>query len=133
MSRILFTYERLQVDDLFSYLTTISKNLIKDANTMKSNLKSKLKSIFKLNGGVFTSDMWTDNYRKISYISFTIHYIEDWQLKKQVLAASKFPELKYIAENIKKTILSILKSYDLVSDITMKKYTFVIDSAFNYF
>lgn len=126
------TYGRLQVDDLFPHPTTISRNLIKDADSMKSNLKSKLKSIFELNGGAFTSDMWTDDYRKISYISLTVHYIEDWQLKEQVLAASKFPELRHTAENIKKTILSILKSYDLVPDVTMKKYTFVTDSASNY-
>ena len=74
-----------------------------------------------------------DDYRKISYISLTVHYIdEDWQLKEQVLAASKFPELSHTADNIKKMILSILKSYDLVPDVTMKKYTFVTDSAFNY-
>lgn len=127
------TYGCFRVDDLFPHPTTISRHLIKEADSVKSSLIVKLKDIFELNGGAFTSDMWTDDYRKISYISLTVHYIdENWQLKEQILAASKFPELRHTAEQIKRTIFNILKSYNLIPDVTMKRYTFVTDSASNY-
>lgn len=126
-------YGCLKVDDLLPHPTTVSRNIIKEAESVKSNITDKLKDIFELNGGAFTSDMWTDDYRKISYISLTVHYIdENWELKEQILAASKFPDVRHTAEQIKKTILSILKTYNLIPDITMKKYTFVTDSASNY-
>jgi len=126
-------YGSLSVDDLFLHPTTISRNVIKKAESVKSTLTFKLKDIFQLVGGAFTTDMWTDDYRKISYISLTVHYIdENWQLKEQILAASKFPDAKHTAEQIKKTILGILKNYNLVPDITMKKFVFVTDSGANF-
>lgn len=133
MINIGFTYGSIQVDELLPHPTTISRNIIKDAEAIKSSLKVLLKDIFDMVGGAFTTDMWTDDYRKISYISLTVHYIdEDWQMREQVLAASKFPDVRHTADNIKKTILNILKSYNLIPDTTMKRYTFVTDSASNF-
>ena len=57
---------------------------------------------------------------------------ETWQIKDQILAASKFPDIRYIADNIKKVILGILKGYNLISDSSIERYMFVIDSAFNF-
>ncbi|RIA83246.1 hypothetical protein C1645_880617, partial [Glomus cerebriforme] len=45
-------------------------------DSVKSKLALKLKDVFELVGGAFTTDMWTDDYRKISYISLTVHYID---------------------------------------------------------
>ena len=133
MINISAMYESLSVDDLFLYPITISRNVMKEAELVKSTLTLKLKDIFQLVGGAFTTDMWTDDYRKISYISLTVHYIdENWQLKEQILAASKFPDAKHTAEQIKKTILGILKNYNLVPDITMKKFVFVTNSKANF-
>jgi hypothetical protein len=53
-------------------------------------------------------------------------------MKEQILVASKFPDVKHTADNIKKVILNILKSYNLVPDSSMKRYMFVTDSASNY-
>ena len=126
-------YGTLPVDDLFPHPTTVSRNVIKSAESVKSNLTHKLKDIFELVGGAFTTDMWTDDYRKISYISLTVHYIdENWQLKEQILAASKFPDVRYTAEQIKKVILGILKSYNLIPEVTMKRFIFVTDSGANF-
>lgn len=126
-------YGYLQVDELFPHPTTISRNIIKSADFLKKKIALNLKDIFEIVGGAFTSDMWTDDYRKISYISLTVHYIDDtWKMKEQILAASKFPDVRHTADNIKKVILNILKGYNLVPDSSMKRYTFVTDSASNY-
>ena len=123
----------LQVDDLFPHPTTISRNIIKDADSLKIKIANTLKEIFELVGGAFTTDLWTDDYRKISYISLTVHYIdESWQIKEQILAASKFPDVRHTADQIKKVILNLLKTYNLVPESSMKRYTFVTDSASNF-
>ena len=125
------TYGSLSVDDLLPHPTTVSRNVIKDAELVKATLASNLKIIFQEVGGAFTTDMWTDDYRKISYISLTVHYIENWQLKEQVLAVSKFPNVSHTAEQIKKVVLGILRSYNLTSEI-MKRSIFVTDSGANF-
>ncbi len=83
MINISATYGCLSVDNLFPHPTTISRNVIKEAELVKSKLAIKLKDVFELVGGAFTTDIWTDDYRKISYISLTVHYInENWQIKE---------------------------------------------------
>lgn len=119
------------VDELLPNPTTISRNIIKAAESIKSNLTVKLIEVFRKVGGAFTTDCWTDDYRKISYISLTVHYIEDWNLKDQVLAVSKFSDTNHTAENIKKNIFGILRKYHL-SEINMRRYIFVTDSASNF-
>ena len=57
---------------------------------------------------------------------------ETWQIKDQILAAFKFPDVRHTADNIKKVILGILKGYNLISDSSIERYMFVIDSAFNF-
>ncbi|CAJ0836775.1 4580_t:CDS:2 [Entrophospora sp. SA101] len=39
-----------------------------------------------------------DYYRKISYISLTVHYIDGWSLREQVLAVSKFSDTSHTAK-----------------------------------
>ena len=125
-------YGNLPVDNLFPHPTTLSRNVIKKAE-VKNDLSTRLKYVFELVGGAFTTDMWTDDYRKVSYISLTVHYIdENWQICEQTLAASKFPDVSHTSEQIKKVVLGILNSYNLIPDITMKKFTFVTDSGSNF-
>src|ERR1044071_7256297 len=47
-------YGCLQVDEIFSHPTTISRNIIKEAEAVKTSLKLILKDIFGLIGGAFT-------------------------------------------------------------------------------
>ena len=37
----------------------------------------EFKRYFEFVGSAFTTDMWTDDYRKISYISLTVHYMDE--------------------------------------------------------
>lgn len=48
-----------------------------------------------------TTDIWTDDYRKISYMALTVHYINsDWKICERVLCTSHMEEKK-TAENIR--------------------------------
>src|SRR5688572_25773163 len=50
-------YGSLQVDNLFPHPTTISRNIIKNADSLKKKIAENLKDIFELVGGAFTTDM----------------------------------------------------------------------------
>ena len=57
---------------------------------------------------------------------------ETWQIKDQILAASKFPDVRHIADNIKKVILGILKGYNFIPDSLIERYMFVTDFTSNF-
>ncbi|CAJ0851345.1 4781_t:CDS:2, partial [Entrophospora sp. SA101] len=122
----------ISIDNLLPHPTTVSRNVIKAAESIKSSLAGKLTDIFQKTGGAFTTDLWTDDYNKISYISLTVHYIENWDLKDQVLAAVKFPEDNHTAENTRRTVFNILRGYNLSPSVNMKRYAFVTDSGSNF-
>jgi len=46
--------------------------------------------------------MWTDNYQKRSYVALTLHFIDNWKLKKYCVYTGQFPvDEKKTGENIK--------------------------------
>lgn len=54
-----------------------------------------------------TTDMWSDDYKKISYISITIHFInENQELNSNVLHVGQFPydKKKKTGENIRNNL-----------------------------
>lgn len=63
-----------------------------------------------------TFDLWTDNYRRRSYIMFTHHYINsNFELKK-INLATRFVEKRHTAEEISRlTVLTFLISSRSVS------------------
>jgi hypothetical protein len=64
-----------------------------------------------------TTDMWTDNYVRRSYITFTLHFCtSDFTLHDLVLRTVVFPEA-HNAENIKKAINETFEMFDLKEKI----------------
>ncbi|KAF0731652.1 zinc finger protein 618-like [Aphis craccivora] len=79
-------YGHLDIDSLLPHPTTISRNTIKTVKELRDKLMLKLMPYFYENRCSATTDMWTDDYKKLSYISITIHYInENWELNLNVL------------------------------------------------
>lgn len=63
-------------------------------------LMKQLESVIEEGHCAMTTDMWTDDFRKLSYLSLTIHYIDhDWVLHDRVLCTRHFEERK-TGENI---------------------------------
>lgn len=66
-----------------------------------------------------TTDMWTDNYVRRSYITFTLHFCtSDFTLHDLVLRTVVFPEA-HNAENIKKAINETFEMFDLKEKIVI--------------
>lgn len=73
-------YEHMDIDNLLPHPTTISRNTIKTTKELGDKLMLELMPYFNENCCTATTDMWIDDYKKISYISITIHYInENWE------------------------------------------------------
>lgn len=55
--------------------------------------KAKLIDILKnsCEHGTMTLDAWTDKYKRTAYITFTYHYMDNWQIKTVVLKTGSFP------------------------------------------
>lgn len=66
-----------QVDEILPNPTTVSRNMQVTAAETRFLLCSDLRMIFEDIGGAITLDIWTDDFKKISYIGVTFHYIAD--------------------------------------------------------
>lgn len=66
--------------------TTVSRNCLKMAESLRSELLAIILPYFNNGRCSETTDMWTDDFKKIGYTAITIHYINDeWQLKSNVV------------------------------------------------
>lgn len=74
-----------------------------------------------------TTDMWTDNYRRRSYITFTLHFCNaEYELKSVVLKTVLFTG-SHTGENIKKEMIDTTTEFGLES----KKIIYVTDNGSN--
>lgn len=62
-----------------------------------------------------STDMWTDNYKKRTYIPLIVHFIDDWKLKYYNLYTGQFPvdEIK-TGDNIKKCQQNFFMAWDMI-------------------
>ncbi|KAL7638100.1 UNVERIFIED_CONTAM: hypothetical protein RMT77_011725 [Armadillidium vulgare] len=80
---------------------SVSKFLTTTANSLRNSICSKVNEVMRNSFCSATADMWTD-YKKISYISMTLHYIdEEWTLVNKVLFTFRFHEEQKSYENIR--------------------------------
>uniref|UniRef100_H3ADM1 BED-type domain-containing protein n=1 Tax=Latimeria chalumnae TaxID=7897 RepID=H3ADM1_LATCH len=80
-----------------------------------------------------TTDMWTDDYRKIHYMAVTCHYvIPDFKFKARVLATAMFPlEEAKTNENIKHALLKLLVNTLGFEPSNLNKVVWVTDQGAN--
>lgn len=66
----------VDIDHLIPHPTKISRNLNEMAAQYEEDLKGPIHSHIK-SGAAVTSDIWTDNCAKRSYITATLHYVDE--------------------------------------------------------
>lgn len=71
-----------------------------------------------------TFDGWTDNHKKVSYITYTYHYIEDWTMKTAVLKTGSFAH-PHTSERIKEDFEGTLAEFNVLN----KRFSIVTDGA----
>lgn len=65
-----------------------------------------------------STDMWTDDHRKVSYTCITLHYIDNaWEFNTRIICTCAFPSgAKKTALNLKTELLKQLGEFCLVPD-----------------
>lgn len=92
--------------------STLSMSALDD---MYFCMKAELLKILNASSehSTITFDMWSDNQKHISYITYTYHYIShDWIMKSTVLKTSMF-EHPHTAERIRDNFESMMQEYKI--------------------
>jgi hypothetical protein len=101
----------MTVEDLLPDQVTVKRSLRMRCASTKDILISKVQHHFKCGlWAAFTLDIWTDDYHQKSFLSVTIHYIDEmWNLHDRTLQVDAFP-------NVSHTGAAILNEFNLVVD-----------------
>lgn len=79
----------VNVQTLIPHPTTISRNIRGLYDSTLAKVKNDLNFQNSIGFGL-TSDIWTDNFVRTSYVSLTVHYIKDGELVNRLLGLSSF-------------------------------------------
>lgn len=79
--------------------------------------------------------MWTDDYRKISYIAITCHYItDDYNLVGKTPTTAVFPvEDAKTGKNIRREIVGLLVNKSGLDPSSLNRIVWVTDEGSNIF
>lgn len=113
---------------------TVATNVISQHAKVKIKLVEKLRESFSTldqAGGAICLDIWTDNYRKVSYMGVTVHLIDsEFQLNVRVIANKALcAEKSKTGRYLKEVLAEILTEYEIAVD--SKLITFVTDRGAN--
>lgn len=102
-SHLGYRYGPLSSDDVTDILPspeTVSRNVKVIGTEVKNSIKEELATKWK--GGIaFTTDLWTDNYRRVSYLCTAIHYFVEQGTK--LVYKSRITSLKPMDPKKRKT------------------------------
>ena len=127
------TYGRVSAQTLLPDPTTVSRNCHKKATEKRDTLVGEIKEVMSEIQVGMTTDMWTDDYRKVSYMTITCHYVmPDFQIKSKVLSTPMFPQEDSktganICRELQKNLVTVLKFDPSV----MSKVVWVTDQGSN--
>ena len=111
------SHGRMLARDLLPSPSTVSRNVQAVKDLVVHSLSETLYQHSNTDGiGLaFTTDMYTENFTKVSYSALTCHFLDDdFKLRYATLGCKEFPEdTAHTAENIKNETLSILSDYGL--------------------
>lgn len=76
--------QNVNMATLLPHPTTVSRNIHELYDKHFERIKAEIAE-FKNNGFGLTSDPWTDNFLRITYVAVTIHYIKDHTVVNKLL------------------------------------------------
>lgn len=129
----------MSLKDLIANRKTLIKNYLNEEYcSLKNQILHTIKqNSLEKNGISFTTDFWTDSLKQLSYISLTIHFINnEFQIKNYLICCDAMLEKK-TGENILLTIENNIKSFLNLSDTEFKMandlqpFVFVTDNGAN--
>lgn len=84
---------KFDVQDILPHPTTVSRHVEERALKFRRAVAEDIKVTIEKYGCAITTDVWTETYRKTSFLSATLHYINsDYKLQSRVLFSAPFDE-----------------------------------------
>ena len=95
--------------------STVARHAKDTAAELRPFIAVELAEAFTTVGGSITFDIWTDDYRKISYLGQTVHYTDSkFRLRERILCVAEFDgELRKTGENIRKLVMDGLRRFNI--------------------
>lgn len=99
-------YGSISARTVIPHPTTVSRRVSEVVNELREAVMPEIHSAMKEGRCSMTLDMWTDDYKKVAYITATAHYVSvKWELRSLVLFTSDFPPERKTGENIRKEVV----------------------------
>ena len=128
------TYGHISAKDVLPDRTTVSNRTNVLAVEKRKQLIEALKDVLcEVNTIGMTTDMWTEDYHKTSYMSITCHFItSEFELIGKVLTTAVFPpEERHTGENIRREIIRLLVTEYGLDPLVLSKVVWVTDQGSN--
>ena len=103
--------------------TSVSKSRI----TISRILKAKLER----SGVGITTDIWTDDFHRNSYLSMTLHWIENNQVQEAAMAFSVLPPISKTATVVSRYLIDNFKKVDAYTAGRLRRIIFTTDQGSN--
>lgn len=119
--------------DALPHPTTVTRHIEGKAQALQSSVAMEIKPIIERYGCAITTDIWTEDYHKTSFISSTIHYTnDDFVLVSRVLFAAPFENgMSKTGESIRNLLLQKLHGFGIYTSLLVGRVVFVNDRGAN--
>ena len=107
-------YGHFDVHNVLPSRHTVKRHALQKADVKQHEIINHLQSAIKRNGFVgITTDMWND-FNSRSYLSLTLHFVEDGILHHCVVAVNHFVSDTKSGKNVQGAIATLLKKEGLL-------------------
>lgn len=99
--------------NILPHPTTISRQMQDKASQLLLRLSGMLDPQFKKVGGALTIDIWTDDFKKRSYMGVTAHFIDDnFKLHDRILTTHYIPaDIEKTGHNLRSEIHKVMRQF----------------------
>lgn len=127
------TIGKFDVRDILPHPTTVSRHVDDRALKWRRAVVDDISETIGKYGCAVTTDVWTETYRKTSFLSATLHFINsDYKLQSRVLFSAPFDDgTSKTGENIRALLFQNLRAFGIDCSVLGKKIVFVTDRGAN--
>lgn len=127
------THGHVSALSVLPHHSTISKTCLAKADEKREAFTQLLKDVLKTGDVGMSANMWTDDYRKLSYMAITCHYAtSDFILVGKTLTTAAFPaEDAKTGKNIRWEIVNLLVNRFGLDPLSLSRIVWVTDKGSN--
>ena len=110
----------INISEKWTGRRTVACTVVKKFAESERKVQEIIQNAVKMKSIALTTDLWTDNVRKRSYLDVSAVFLtspEDNELSHTALACKMLPDEAHTGENIRKELESVLVKYGISDDV----------------